>query len=374
MRVCYLLLALFVFSASAQQRKHFVINSSTPEGELLQNIGQESDDAKKLSLMQDFVSKYPKHEGAGWVYDQMQQTFLKQKDYDKALDAGEKALAADPADLDAAYNNLKAGEGKTDPDLVKKWSAATSAIARKIAAGPAASDEDKQSVDHAKQVDTYTEYSLYAAALQTADPAKVAELVDSLMERNPKSQYVSMLAGKYLTSLQQSGKADKASAMAEKIVAVDPSNADALLIAADSNLQRNHTDKAIAYATKVTEVLASKPAPEGISAADWEKTKQAMLGRARWIAGVGYGAENKFGPADKALRAALPAVTGNSQLTATALFYLGLSNYQLGKTLGDKPRIREGLKYFEQCSAIKSTVQDLALKNVRAIRGELGIR
>jgi tetratricopeptide (TPR) repeat protein len=374
MKTCYLLLALFVFSASAQQRKHFVINTSTPEGEILQNIGQESDDSKKLALMQDFISKYPKHEGAGWVYDQMQQVFLKQKDYDKTLDAGEKALAADPEDLDAAYNNLKAGEGKTDPELVKKWSAATSAIARKIAAGPAASDEDKQSVDHAKQVDTYTEYSLYAAALQTADPAKVVDLVDSLMERNPKSQYVPMLAGKYLTSLQQSGKTDKASAMAEKIVAVDPSNADALLIAADSNLQKNHTDKAIAYANKVTEVLASKPAPEGISAADWEKTKHAMLGRAHWIAGVGYGAENKFGPADKALRVALPAVAGNSQLTATALFYLGLSNYQLGKTLGDKPRIREGLKYFEQCSAIKSTVQDLALKNVRAIRGELGIR
>jgi tetratricopeptide (TPR) repeat protein len=374
MKTCYLLLALVVFSASAQQRKHFTINASTPEGELLQNIGQESDDAKKLALMQDFVSKYPKHEGAGWVYDQMQQAFLKQKDYDKALDAGEKALAADPEDLDAAYNNLKAGEGKTDPDLVKKWSAATSAIARKIAAGPATSDDEKQSVDHAKQVDTYTEYSLYATALQITDPAKVADLVDSLMERNPKSQYVPMLSGKYLTALQQSGKTDKASAMAEKIVAVDPSNADALLIAADSNLQKNRTDKAIAYATKVTEVLASKPAPEGVSAADWEKTRQAMLGRARWIAGVGYGAENKFGPADKALRAALPAVSGNSQLTATALFYLGLSNYQLGKTLGDKARTREGLKFFEQCSAIKSTLQDQALKNVRAIRGELGIR
>jgi tetratricopeptide (TPR) repeat protein len=374
MRACYLLLALFVFSAAAQQRKHFVINASTPEGELLQNIGQESDDAKKMALMQDFVSKYPKHEGAGWVYDQMQQTFLKQKDYDKALDAGEKALASDPDDLDAAYNNLKAGEGKTDPDLVKKWSAATSAIARKVAAGPSTSDDEKQSVDHAKQVDTYTEYSLDATALQIADPAKVADLVDSLMERNPKSQYLPMLSGKYLTALQQSGKADKASAMAEKIVAVDPTNADALLIAADSSLQKNRTDKAIAYANKVTEVLASKQAPEGISAADWEKTKQAMLGRAHWIAGVGYGAENKFGPADKALRAALPTVSGNSQLTATALFYLGLSNYQLGKTLGDKARIREGLKFFEQCSAIKSTLQDQALKNVRAIRGELGIR
>jgi len=374
MRACYLLLALFVFCASAQQRKHFTINTSTPEGEILQNIGQESDDSKKLALMQDFVSKYPKHEGAGWVYEQMQQVFVKQKEYDKALDAGEKALAADPEDLDAAYNNLKAGEGKADPDLVKKWSAATSAIARKIAAGPSASDDDKQTVDHAKQVDTYTEYSLYAAALQTADPAKVVDLVDALMERNSKSQYVPMLSGKYLAALQQSGKADKAGAMAEKIISADSSNADALLIAADYNLQKNKTDKAIAYANKVSEVLASKQAPEGASAADWEKTKQAMLGRAHWIAGVGYGAENKFGPADKALRAALPAVSGNSQLTATALFYLGLSNYQLGKTLGDKARIREGLKFFEQCSAIKSTVQDQALKNVRAIRGELGIR
>jgi tetratricopeptide (TPR) repeat protein len=194
------------------------------------------------------------------------------------------------------------------------------------------------------------------------------------MERNSKSQYVPMLAGKYLLALQQSGKADKAGAMAEKLVAVDSSNADALLIAADYNLQKSKTDKAITYANKVTEVLASKQAPEGVGAADWEKTKQAMLGRAHWIAGVGYGVENKFGPADKALRAALPAVSGNTQLTATALFYLGLSNYQLGKTLGDKARTREGLKYFEQCSAIKSTVQDQALKNVRAIRGELGIR
>jgi tetratricopeptide (TPR) repeat protein len=374
MRACYLLLALFVLSAAAQQRKHFTINTGTPEGQVLQSIGQEPDEPKKLALMQDFISKYPKDEGVGWVYDQMQQLFLKQKEYDKALDAGEKALAADPDDLDAAYNNLKAGEGKADSDLVKKWSRATSVIARKIAAGPSTSDEDKQSVDHAREVDTYTEYSLYAAALQATDPAKVADLFESLMERNAKSQYVGLLAGKYLTSLQQSGKADKAAAMAEKIVAAHPSNADALLIAADYSLQKNRTDKAITYASKVIEVLPSRPAPEGISAADWAKTKQAMVGRAQWIAGVGYGAENKFGPADKALRAALPALGGNGQLTATALFYLGLSNYQLGKTLGDKARTREGLKFFEQCAAIKSTVQDQALKNVRTIRGELGIR
>jgi len=63
MRACCLLLALFVFSAAAQQRKHFTINTGTPEGAILQSIGQESDEPKKLALMHDFISKYPKDEG-----------------------------------------------------------------------------------------------------------------------------------------------------------------------------------------------------------------------------------------------------------------------------------------------------------------------
>src|SRR5260370_38113371 len=105
MRACYLLLALFVFSAAAQQRKHFTINTGTPEGQLLQSIGQEPDDAKKLPLMQDFISKHPKDEGVSWVYDQMQQGFLKQKEYDNTLDPGERAVAADHKDTDAPYRN-----------------------------------------------------------------------------------------------------------------------------------------------------------------------------------------------------------------------------------------------------------------------------
>ena len=88
--------------------------------------------------------------------------------------------------------------------------------------------------------------------------------------------------------------------------------------------------------------------------------KAATLGRANWIAGIAYGSQQKWGPADKALRAALPSVKGDPQLLPLALFHLGLSNYNLGKIIGDKAKTREGLALFptvrgdfEQRSRIK---------------------
>jgi hypothetical protein len=60
-------LVLLVLPAVAQQRQNFTINVGTPEGQLLQSIGQEPDEAKKVALMQDFMDKYPMH--AGGVFE-----------------------------------------------------------------------------------------------------------------------------------------------------------------------------------------------------------------------------------------------------------------------------------------------------------------
>ena len=84
---------------------------------------------------------------------------------------------------------------KKDPDLVLKWSAKTSELAQKVVASPQPTDADevenwKARVDYARQVNTYTEYSLYAMALQTADPKKQVELIEALQQRNPKSEYL----------------------------------------------------------------------------------------------------------------------------------------------------------------------------------------
>src|SRR5262249_37412905 len=134
MKSCFLGIVLLALPAVAQEGKqHFLLNPGTPEGQMIQSITQEPDDARKLAVPQDFLSKYPKHEGAGWVAGRLQSIYLKQKEYDQALDAGEKALANDPNDLDVNYHSLRAAAGKEDVELVKKWSARTSEVARKIA-------------------------------------------------------------------------------------------------------------------------------------------------------------------------------------------------------------------------------------------------
>ena len=239
MRLFYLTL-LLALPAGGQQQQKLKIDAATEPGKLLEQIVQQQDAARKQQLMEDFAGKYPQDSGIPWVYGQLQPIYLKQGEFDKVLAAGDKALAVDPDAPDLAYNNLKAAEGKKDPALVKAWAQRTSAAARKvIAADKHASEDEKQYLEYARELDIYTEYSVYAAALQSTDPAVIIDLTENLEQRNAKSQYLTKIYGRYLNALRQTGQVDKAGARAEQIAAADATNEDALLIAADYNLQKN---------------------------------------------------------------------------------------------------------------------------------------
>jgi tetratricopeptide (TPR) repeat protein len=366
-----LLCALVV---NAQQHK-LTIDANTDEGKLLIEIGEQKDETRKQTLMEDFVAKYPKHAGATWVYGQLQSLFIKQGHYDSALDAGEKALAIDPSDLDAAYENLKASEAKKDAGLVKKWAAMTSELAHKVVgSAPAGDDAGKKKADHARQVDTYTEYSLYAAAIQSSDPRTVIDLIETLDQRNPQSRYLPLGYGNYLNALRQTGQAEKAGMLAEQMAEKGLANADVLLVAADYNLQKKtEPDKVIRYSNELIEQLTKKPKPETISDADWTAKKEMLLAVANWMAGITYGAQSKYAESDQALRAALPHLK-DEQVLATGFFYLGLADFQLGKAGKKRALLEDGLKYSEQSAAIKGPLQSQAAKNAKMIRGELGAR
>ena len=74
MRISALVLVPFLSLATATlsgQRQGVIINDRTPEGRMLQQVSQESDDARKIALAEQFLAQYPKHEGAVWVYSQM---------------------------------------------------------------------------------------------------------------------------------------------------------------------------------------------------------------------------------------------------------------------------------------------------------------
>lgn len=371
----FYLAVLCAFVLGAQERHKLSIDPATDEGKLLERIGQQQDAAQKQQLMEEFVSKYPTNPGVTWVYGQLQPMYLKEQQFDKVLAAGEAALAVDPDNADLAYNNLKAAEGKKDPEMVKAWSLRTSQNARKvITAGKNTTEEEKQQLDYSTQLDVYSEYSIYATALQATDPLVTIDLAETLEQRNPKSQYLPKVYGKYLNALRQAGQNDKAATKAEQMAAVDATSEDVLLLAADSNMQKKtEPEKVISYSNKLAELLESKQKPEGMSDADWKQKRESILGLAYWMAGVTYSTQGRYAEADRSLRSALPYLA-DEQLRAMGLFHLGLSDYQLGKATKEKARLQDGLKYSEQSAAIKSPVQAQAQKNVRAIRGELGTR
>ena len=369
-----LLLTLYSLPLSAQRHK-LNVNGDTPEGQLLLMISQEAEGApRRTAMLESFVEKHPKNESAGWVMQQLQTAYLKANEFDKALAIGEKLLATDPMDVETAQGNLKASEGKKDTGLIMKWAGTTSQLARKIVASPQPANADdveewKRMVEYSKQVDIYTEYSLYATGLQTTDAATRLKLFNALEIQNPQSQYMKDVAPMQFYALQQTGDKAATLAIAERILATDQSNDDMLLLAA-SNYFEGMKDKAkaVQYAQKLTEVLPTKAKPATVSDADWQKNVSLKTGIAYWMMGMVAAADNKWPDVDKLLRQALPNVQTNTEMKSEIFFYLGLANFKMGEPKADKPKIIEGYKFSQQCAAIPGKYQSQAKTNVTVMK------
>ena len=349
------------------------VDAGSPEGQMLGAISKETDPAHKQAMMEEFVKTYPTSTQAGWAWEQLQAAYLQGQQYDRALEAGEKALAVNADDPVVAYNNLKAAEGKGDPDGVIKWSAETSQLARKTidSAGKSGAADAKGRADYAQQLDSYSEYSIYALALKTTDPQKVIALSQSLQQRNPKSQYMGKLSGIYLNAMRQAGQNDQIGPVAEKLLEADPNSADALFAAADYSMQHQNMDKCLEHSTKLVQVMQQASKPEGVSDADWQKRKNTMLGAGLWMQGLAYNSKRQYQQANTSLRQSLPLLQENKQLLGLSLFALGLADHSLGKA-GNRAMMQDALKYFQQSAALTSPVQAQAQANVKAMRGVPG--
>jgi hypothetical protein len=344
------------------------LNAATPEGQLLQQASQESDGAKKLVLLEQFAGQYPKNEAIGWVYEQMLDGYVKANDADKALAVGEKLDAIPPECVESAQQTLKAAEMKKDPDLVKKWSAKTAELAQKVMASPQPKEEDqvenwKARVDYAKQVNTYTEYALYAMALQSQDPKKQVELLEALQQRNPKSEYLAKATGVLFQAYQKAGANDKALALAQQAANAGQASEDMLLVLADDSLKKKDSEKIHTYTAKLVEMTNAAPKPEGVADADWTKRKNTILGLAYYMSGKDYYNQSKFAQADKDLRQALPLAETNVAIRTEVLYLLAYANYKMEK-------IQDAANFYKACAAVKSPYQALATKNLTAIRAQ----
>ena len=279
-------------------------------------------------------------------------------------------------DLDTTYQSLKDAEAKGDAAAVKKLAAETSALARKAAAEAAPEDASEKDawtarVAYAKDVDLQAEYALVDVALKS-QPATMVDLLAALEAQNPKSKYLDDAYANYLYALNQVGASAKIPAIAEKGLANFPENPDLLYFLTENARSSKQNDRAQSYANRLLAAFAKRPKPEGVSEADWEKKKSAMMGEGYRISGVVSGEKSQYAAADKNLRAAMPYIKGNNAFTAEALFYLGLADYNLGKMTMSKAKILEGAKFSDQCAAITGPYAEQAYKNSMIMKTEAG--
>jgi len=279
-------------------------------------------------------------------------------------------------ELDDAYTALKEAQSSNKVDDVLKWAPEVSKLARAEAARskPAdITDENwKGRVEFAKQADTLTEYALSTAAMQpNVEPAKVSALVDQLVTQNSKSQYLPQVTGIYLAALEKSGGAAKSLEGANKILAGQPTNEDALFVAMSGSYGKNNA-RAEQLAGSLINVMRSKAKPEGVSDADFNKKKNMMLGYAYYYSGIIPATASSWQNCDRNLRTGLSLIQAQPGLGGAALFYLGLCNYQISKITADKAKLAEALQFTQQAAAIAGPMQGQAQTNAGVMQRELG--
>jgi tetratricopeptide (TPR) repeat protein len=354
------------------QRYTASADPDSPEGQFLELISLQTDDTKKLALVEQFVQRFPKHQAVSWAYEQLQTSALQAGQWDRALAFGEKLEQLHPDDMETAKLNIKAAESKGDKTTLKLWSDYVQRIAQRILESPPPKDPEqleewKRRTALAAQYAAQDEYAIYKKALDSGDPRQKIRLLDELLKRNPDTQYLQQALVVYLNSYRAIGDTRSALLYAERILKSDQNNEDALLISAESFVRSGSPDKVMAYSTKIIDLMHTKSKPGIVRQEDWDKKKAFYTGSAYWMIGNVHINQNRFSQADSALRAALPLLRQNEQSAASILFYLGWANYKM-------ENFAEAVRFYKQCIGYRGQFQEQAAKNLNVIRTEQGIQ
>src|SRR5690349_19183203 len=106
---------VFLAPPVAAQRYSATVDPESPEGQFLELVNLQSDEARKLALLDQYTQRFPKSQAVSWAYEQLQVSAFQNRQWDRAIGFGEKLSELHPNDTDAIQINIKAAEAKGDP-------------------------------------------------------------------------------------------------------------------------------------------------------------------------------------------------------------------------------------------------------------------
>ena len=367
--------ALFFLSCSAgpafaQQIGKFVpIQAGSDVDHALTEINAATDPAQKLALIDKFAAG-PGSEGdnpivADGLYVDY---YIEQKNYDKAMEYGDKLFALDPDSFQNAMNMIRAASEKGDPERVVAYGEKAHGILKRFkdAPAPASTAPDVWEEQKAKTLASnkdgiaYIQQAVYNGALRAPDPGKRATLLARFAQAFPDSPYANQALGVAATSYLQAQNAPKMLEVANGLLAKDPNNLGMLLVLSDYYCDKpDQLAKAEAYAKKAISAVDSAPKPEGLTDEQWAQQKGLQKGLALSSLGQVNIEKKDNAQAVENLKAAAPLLKPDDGS-------YGRNQYRLGFALANLKKTAEAKEAFTQAASVNGPYKALAQDKLKA--------
>lgn len=352
----------FAAPTRAQIGKNVGIAAGSPEDKALTEISNTTDSAKKLELIQKFLTDFGNGDMAVVAYEQFVTYYLQQKDYDKVFEYGQKLFQVDPSNFANGVNLVRAAQEKGDTAKLFEYGEKVSAIVSwyKALAPPEGirevdwTDTKARALEQTKDNRNYVEQTLFVTAYGTQDPLTRAGLLVRFANAFPDSSYANQALEIAASSYQQAQDFPKMFEVANGVLAKAPNSLGTLMLLADYYSEKGEElDKAEGYAKKALDVLATAKKPDGVTEEQWQQQTSLQKGLALSSLGQLDIWRKRNVEAVENFKAAAPLLKPNALLYAR-------NQYRLGFALLNMKRMAEGKTALSEAAAVDSPYKALA--------------
>jgi len=305
------------------------IAAGTPEDKDLIAIGNEPDAQKKIAMYQDFLTKYASNPSAVAYADrQLSQSYQSSGDLGKALDCGDKAMAASPNNLDILMSQVTIAQQSKDNSKVFQYANAGGEAYDSIdkQTKPSGMSDEQFASSVAEDKDTnknayeFFQNAAFGSIGAETDAKSRMDKIEKFGATFPKSGMDEQLTSYALLSLSELKDAPRLIAYGEKAVAANPNNMAAMLMLANTyvdSAEPGALNKAAKYAGQAI-LVAKADQP------DADKSRKISAGVAHSTLGRVYAKQQKTMPSITELKAATILLKGqDEQQYAVAAYFLG---------------------------------------------------